>query len=129
LGTWDQLPDFASLTATDHGISSSFILPARTQGENYGLAFAGYILVPETAVYRFITESDDGSRLYIDVSLVVDNDRLHGMREASGVIALVAGYHPIRLTYFQKSGGQGLTVSWMWTKVGRGVIPGEVLSH
>jgi alpha-L-fucosidase len=129
LGTWDQLPDFASLTATDHGISSSFILPARTQGENYGLAFAGYILVPETAVYRFITESDDGSRLYIDDSLVVDNDRLHGMREASGVIALVAGYHPIRLAYFQKSGGQGLTVSWMWTKVGRGVIPGEVLSH
>ena len=128
-GTWDQLPDFASLTAANHGISSSFTLPTPLQGENYGLEFAGYIRVPETTVYRFFTESDDGSRLYIGDSLVVDNDRLHGMHEASGVIALAAGYHPIRLAYFQKSGGQGLTVSWMWTGVRKNVIPGEVLFH
>jgi alpha-L-fucosidase len=129
LGNWDQLPDFASLRPANYGISSSFILPSEFQGENFGVEFKGYIHVPETAVYRFFTESDDGSRLYIGDSLVVDNDRLHGMQVASGVIALAAGYHPIRVPFFQKSGGQGLVVSWMRRGAKKAAIPAEVLYH
>jgi len=126
-GKWDQLPDFASLTAANHGIAASFFLPPTMEGEDYGLEFTGYVRVPATGVYRFITESDDGSRLYIGGSMIVDNDGQHGMQEASGVIALSEGYHPIQVVFFQRSGGQGLRVSWESRGVKKGPIPAEAL--
>jgi len=43
--------------------------------------------------------------------LVVDNDGLHSLQEASGSIALGAGYHTIAVTYFEATGSQVLTVS------------------
>ncbi len=39
------------------------------------------IEIPATGEYSFYTASDDGSRLYIDEQLVVNNDGLHGMVE------------------------------------------------
>ncbi len=128
-GKWDQLPDFASLTAVKNGIAASFFLPPTMQGENYGLEYTGYVRVPATAVYRFITESDDGSRLYIGESMIVDNDGQHGMQEVSGVIALAEGFHPIRVVFFQSSGGEGLKVSWERSGVRKGPIPAEALFH
>jgi len=44
--------------------------------------------------------------------MVVENDGLHGMNEERGSIALRAGYHPIRVTFFEKGSGNQLKVSW-----------------
>ena len=40
--------------------------------------------IPERGVYRFYTFSDDGSKLYIDGKLIVDNDGGHSGRRAEG---------------------------------------------
>ncbi len=129
LGTWDKLPDFSAIAPARTGTVEVFGNSIKTQPENYGIIFEGLIKVPATGVYRFYAESDDGSRLYIDNRLVVDNDLLHGMTEASGVVALGAGYHPMRVTYFQKSGGDGLKVSWMRNGNPKSEIPAGVLFH
>jgi alpha-L-fucosidase len=126
-GSWDQLPAFAKLTALREGTVPAFDIAVSAQSEDYGVAFQGLIRIPETGVYKFTTESDDGSRLYIGDSLIVDNDRLHGMLERSGLIALAGGYHPIRVEYFQKSGGDGLRVYWMRRGKGKEVIPADAL--
>jgi len=46
--------------------------------------FSGFIDVPADGQYTFYTSSDDGSKLYIDNQLVVNNDGEHSLRERSG---------------------------------------------
>lgn len=61
--------------------------------------------------------------------MIVDNDGLHGMVEKRGVIALAAGLHPIRVQFFQKSGGRDLKVSFEAPSGEKQVIPGTMLFH
>jgi hypothetical protein len=56
--------------------------------------------------------SDDGSRLWINNTLVVENGGVHLARERSGTINLTVGYHPLRVSYFQNSGKQSLVISY-----------------
>ena len=84
---------------------------------------------PRNGTYTFFTKSDDGSRLYIDGKLVVNNDGLHGLSERSGRISLTAGLHEIVVTYFDNGGGDGLTVSWQGPRIRKQQIPASVLSH
>jgi hypothetical protein len=97
-------------------------LGLRKQDENFALAFDGVVSVPEDGIYTLTLTSDDGSRLYVDEHLVVDNDGLHGMEPKSGIAPLKAGYHRIRVEYFNADGGRGLKLEWK----GPGIEPGEV---
>ena len=47
------------------------------------------------------SSSDDGSQLYIDGSLVVDNDGIHPTRSRQGRIRLGTGIHTVEIHYFQ----------------------------
>ena len=62
--------------------------------------------------YTFYSNSDDGSLIYIDGKLIVNNDGRHGAREASGRIGLQAGKHRISVGYFQQYGDKILDVSY-----------------
>ena len=126
-GDWDRLPDFGSLKPLKTGNISNFVFSPRSSEEHFGFEYRGYVMVPATGVYTFSTSSDDGSCLYIGSSLVVDNDGLHGMQEAKGVIALSAGYHPIRVTFFEKTGGDGLKVFYSGPGIQRQEIPNSQL--
>jgi hypothetical protein len=118
-GSWSFLPEFGSLRPSVNGVWHAPELAAYREVEAYatmvdkiGLRFIGYIDIPVEGVYKFETTSDDGSRLWIDESLVVDNDGGHGMRFRSGQVALREGLHKARVDYFQGSGGNGLEVWW-----------------
>lgn len=77
---------------------------------HWGVIYQGLIRVPRTAVYEFTTASDDGSRLWIGDTLVVDNDKPHSFKAERGTIALAAGLHPIRVAFFENWGGCDLKV-------------------
>lgn len=80
--------------------------------KHWGVFYSGFVRVPKTAVYEFITASDDGSRLWIGDSLIVDNDLPHSFKAERGFIALEAGLHPIRVGFFENWGGFDLRVTW-----------------
>lgn len=105
---WDQLPDFSELKAKTTGIAESIDLDKAEREENFGLVLEGFFKAPVDGMYSFYSTSDDGSKIYIASQEVVSNDFLHGMEEQSGKIALKAGYHPIKITFFQGEGGEGL---------------------
>jgi len=117
-GAWDSLPDFSRLTPVKTGTLSSFETP-KERPENYAFVYECHVRVPRDGVYTFSTVSDDGSRLFVDGVRVVDNDGLHGMAERQGVVALAAGFHAIRLEYFNKEGGAGLEVWWKGPSLAR----------
>ncbi|MBM3310627.1 MAG: hypothetical protein FJY80_03865 [Candidatus Aminicenantes bacterium] len=111
-GEWDVVPDFSKLRALASGLVLNLDLSPRKAEENYGFEFDGYLQVPADGVYAFFLSSDDGSRLEIDGEVVVDNDGLHGLTERRGLAALAAGLHPFRVRYFNRTGDDGLSVSW-----------------
>ncbi len=94
------------------------------------LQFNGFINIEEEGNYVFRIVSDDGSILYIDNKLVVDNDGYHSTAARDGEVILKKGKHPIRINYFE--GGGGYSMSLQWAKYGDNkfsIIPNTVLSH
>jgi len=111
-GQFQKLPDFASLEPDATGVAETINTKVRKRKENFALRFTGLVRAPRNGVYTFFTRSNDGSRLLIGDQIVVNNDGLHGLEEASGVIALKAGLHPITVEYFQEGGTQALITGY-----------------
>ncbi len=72
---------------------------------NIGLVINGYFNAPEDGIYTFSVLSDDGSLLYIDEDLVVENDGPHSPVEIAGQKVLAKGLHKLRVLYFDSNGG------------------------
>ena len=128
-GSWNFLPDFERLKRSGSGITPIIDISKRFQDNDFGFVFEGYILIQEKGVYTFYTDSDDGSQIFIGDNLIVDNDGLHSMTEVSGSVALSAGYHPIRVTYFEKNGGNQLNVYFESVKIQKRFIPDNLFFH
>ena len=128
-GEWKSLPDFKALKPGKVGVVTGFVLSPKAGDDKFGFEYTGFIKVPARGVYVFYTESDDGSRLYIGGKLVVDNDGLHGIAEKKGVVPLEAGLHPIRVEFFESSGGDGLKVSFEGPGIKKQEIPESVIFH
>ena len=122
-GTWDLLPDFDSLTPTATGTAHNFDIGLRQRDDYFAFRFTGYIKVPADGNYTFYTNSDDGSKLYVNGSLVVDNDGQHGMQERSGYKYLLAGRHSITVDYLETTGLQDLLVSYSGPDITKKQIP------
>jgi hypothetical protein len=58
----------------------------------------------QDGTYYFNTTSDDGSWLWVDGKLVVNNGGLHGQQTATGSIDLTAGYHWVYVKFFEWGG-------------------------
>jgi plastocyanin len=106
--TLDRLDPTAS--GFVHNISLD--VPQRTPTDKFSLRFSGVLHITTPGKYQFFTVSDDGSRLYINRQLVVDNDGLHGMLKKKGAIELPVGRYPWTLNYFNHGGDEGLKVTW-----------------
>ncbi len=126
-GTWDNLPDFDTLTPVKEGKVSNFDISPADAADYFGFRFTSHIKIAEPGTYTFYTESDDGSRLWIGDTLVVDNDGLHSMHEASGSITLAAGTWPITVTFFEKGGDAGLIVRYSSSRIAKQTIPDSIL--
>ena len=105
-----MLPDFNTLTPDITGVRDN-IYTLRIEGsDNYAIKYYGYINILEDAAYNFYLNSSDGSKLYIDDQLVVNNDGIHGAILKSGYIGLKTGIHRIEVDLFKKTGPKSLSV-------------------
>ena len=112
-GAFSQTADILETGTLLHkGVCNEPTLSVTELPDHFGIIFKGYLLVPETGVYSFVTRSDDGSKLFINNTLVVDNDGSHGEIAASGRIALEKGLHPYVLYYFEDYEEESFSWSW-----------------
>ena len=81
--------------------------------DNFAVLATGFLFLEKDENMVLQLGSDDGSKLYIDGTLLVDHDGPHGMEPKEVEIALRKGFHPIRIEYFQGGGGRGIALKWM----------------
>lgn len=87
---------------------------------NFSAEMHAAFLIPTSGNYTFNTGSDDGSVLFIDGQMVVDNSYYQGYTIRQGTVFLTAGLHPFDLQYFQGGGGAALT---MGVPAGVSIVP------
>src|SRR5688572_20141865 len=71
----------------------------------FGADIKGSLVVCDAGDYEFCLDSDDGSLLFIDGNLVVDNGDPHGVQSACGIATLAAGTHTFEVQFFECCGG------------------------
>ncbi|MGY8686976.1 MAG: sugar-binding protein, partial [Verrucomicrobiales bacterium] len=108
-------PATGSFTATTFNYGGNDLTPiAEWLGDDFGsfsgtesdldegvFRMVGYVYVEVPGDRTFTTTSDDGSVLYINDELVIDNDSGHGNVTVSADVNFPAqGYYPVDLRYF-----------------------------
>ena len=88
----------------------------------------GYLMVGRTGTYTFGLNSDDGSMLWIDTRLVVDNSGPGGTHTRTGAIELAHGPHLVVVEYTQAGGPFQLAWSWGRDAAQLAPVPSWVLS-
>lgn len=134
------LPDFSSLgTATemttidmvniaDQDATAGF--PGlKKLTENYAVRLNGSINITTEAEYELCINSDDGSQLLLENTLVVDNDGVKDeAAEACALVYLTPGEYQLAIHYFQAQGPR-LALQFAWAQDGgdKQLVPSEVL--
>src|SRR5262249_3990019 len=73
-GRWDDLPDFSILTPKAKGTSTGFDITVGKKKDRVAYRFEGYLHLDADVNNEFKLTSDDGSRLFLDDVLTIDND-------------------------------------------------------
>jgi hypothetical protein len=105
------LPKFEKLKPVGVIYTNGLNIPPRdfTEGfpgvtdrlEWFAIDYTGKFYISKSGKYQFVLVSDDGSKLYIDGHVVIDNDGHHPPLRKEGSAKLTCGLHDIRISYFQ----------------------------
>ncbi len=97
--------------------------------DRFYIRWTGVIRPPSAGKYTLYTESDDGSRVFVNGKLVVNNGGLHGMEEQSGQVELKAGDNEIKVEFFENDGGAGCKLFWSNADFEKTIIPASAFFH
>jgi cytochrome c len=98
--------------------------------QNVLMHIKGFLNIDKEENYVIRLVSDDGSKMWLDSKLIIDNDGMHGPEAKDAEMLLKKGKHAIEIIYYQ--GGGGGALSLQWAKHGEAkfkVIPSNLLSH
>ena len=108
--TW-QLPDFNKLTPVGRIYTNSLNIPEQSfekgfpgvsdRFEYFAIDYKGEFYLKDSNLYCFSLGSDDGSKLFIDGNLIVNNDYQHSVKYETNYVILKKGIHEIEVQYFQ----------------------------
>src|SRR5581483_6819876 len=82
----ERKPDLRRVDRQINYEQTADTFPGTDMADHFYARWTGRIKIPRDGKYTFFTESDDGSRLWIDGKVVVDNGGLHAMEEKSGEV-------------------------------------------
>ncbi len=102
---FDNIPDFSKLTAARES-EGSFDLTGYKDTPSFALRYKGYLRIEKEGVYTFTAGSDDGTKLWLNGALVVNNDYAQGYTERSAKAFLLPGWYEIELGYFDQGGAR-----------------------
>ncbi|MDB4583604.1 family 78 glycoside hydrolase catalytic domain [Draconibacterium sp.] len=110
-GEWEDRPDIRKLKAVSTGKQFDFNVNRIAKREDYvAIVFEGMIQIEQAGEYTFYSSANDGSWLYVNNKLVVDNTGDNNSGNQQGKIRLNKGKVPIKVVYYENSGTESLYV-------------------
>jgi hypothetical protein len=101
------------LTRVEDGhISFNFKKESKPYKAPFSIEWEGYIQISKKGVYKFATRSDDGSQVFINGRIIVDNGGHHPLRYVSSNILLDKGLYRIKIIYFDSGGESVMELLW-----------------
>ena len=99
-------------------------------GDNWSARFTGEILLPQAGTYTFPTYADDGVRVWVDDTMVVDAwGGTPGWRSSAGFSNPTAGSrHRIHVEYYEATANARLQLDWVPPGGTQAVVPGANLA-
>ncbi|MBN9387602.1 MAG: hypothetical protein J0I20_06070 [Chloroflexi bacterium] len=92
--------------------------------DNFSARWTGRLLAPTTETFTFCTKSDDGVRLWVGGTLLVDNWTNHSATENCGSMALQQGkYYDLKLEYFEYNYDAIIKLFWQSPSISKEIIP------
>lgn len=105
----DQTINFDWGTASpDSGIYTG--VPA----DNFSVRWATRFVAPYTGAYTFITYSDDGVRLWVNNTQIINQWNAHALTTHTGIITLTAGQeYNLKMEYYEQTGYAVAKLKWI----------------
>ena len=114
-------------TGTDATVNFDWQYGGKASGQptdNFSVRWTGQVKPAYSQEYTFYTQADDGTRLWVNGKLLVDDWTNHATREKSGKITLEAGKkYDIKLEYFENGGKAVCKLLWSSGSQSKQVIP------
>ena len=137
-----RMPKFDQLVPVYTFVTANLNVPVRsyTEGfptpemqsvvENFAIRFRAELEINTPGMYLFELYSDDGSQLYINGSLIVNNDGVHPAMSRQGRIKLGTGIHSIEIHYFQGP-RHAIALQWFYQPPNgpKQIVPPHVIHH
>jgi len=89
----------------------------------FTIEWDGLLKIQHRCNYTFILGSDDGSALFLNGQLIIDNGGTHGLQEKTRTVLLKPGFYRFHLTYFDQGGGAVVYLKWKYRDVDATAIP------
>jgi len=91
---------------------------------DFTVIWTGTVLPQFSETYTFYTTTDDGTRLWVNGQLLVDDWVDQSPTQESGSLALVGGQqYPITMEYYQDQGGAAAALAWSSPSTPMAIIP------
>lgn len=112
-GLFPSIPDYSAIQSVMQGIVEKVDLSLVNTSEkrSYSIVYSGYIQFPKAGLVRIGIGSDDGSKLYLNNNMVIDNDLAHGFQTLTRWVRVPQGLVPFRVEYIEVGGDRGLELS------------------
>ena len=112
----------------DTGVVEQINVDTGKTFSDYSQIWEGLLEIPTDEPITFSAEADDGLRLILDGTSVIDGWAASGTRR--GTFRAEAGKRvSLRLEYFQDGGVGYLRLYWQWQGCGREIIPASAFYH
>jgi len=92
--------------------------------DQFMIRWRGEILAPLTENYTFYVTSDDGTRLWVDDTLIIDKWKNQGATESNGSYRMQGGEkYNIRLEYYEDGGHSSVKLEYENSLIPKAIIP------
>lgn len=83
-------------------------IPPGGSGDHFAMRATGFVHIPTAGNYTFGANSDDGVRIKIDSTVIVNDATAHAVQDNYGTINLSAGLHAFEVITWDGGGGDAL---------------------